>query len=32
MAEAVPAVIERERETLGKLLAQVEDRLFAVAA
>lgn len=32
MAEADPTVIERERETLGRLLAQIEDRLCLIAA
>ena len=32
MTGADLAVIERERETLGKLLTQIEERLFAVAA
>ena len=32
LAEADPAVIEAERETLGTLLARIEDRICAVAA
>ena len=31
LSEADPATIKRERQTLGRLLAQVEDRLYAAA-